>query len=174
VSWRGRPALWGADLTRAVRRYYDDVRELEFETFGEFLPNPGTYVSVDGEVKDRWKIPSATIHVRNHPADVENSRLLLEKGLQVLRAAGAANTTAESAGDTTFVLQHGTCRFGDDPTTSVLNRFCQSHEVSNLFVVDGSFMPTSGGVPSTLTIMANAFRVADHLVRRLRAGTAAR
>lgn len=174
VSQRARPALWGADLNRALRRYYDDVRELEFEAFGEFLPNPDTYVSVDGEVKDRWHIPSATIHVRNHPADVANSRVLLEKGLQVLQAAGADKITSQDAGGTTFILQHGTCRFGDDPTTSVLNRFCQSHEVTNLFVVDGSFMPTSGGVPSTLTIMANAFRVADHLVRRLRTGPAAR
>ena len=58
-----------------------------------------------------------------------------------------------------------------DPATSVLDPFCRSHEVDNLFVVDGSFMPTSGGVPSTLTIMANAFRVADHVVQRLRAGT---
>jgi choline dehydrogenase-like flavoprotein len=170
VSRRGRPRLWGAELNRAVRRYYDEVREIEFEVFGEFLPSPGTYVSVDGAVKDRWQIPSATIHVRNHPADVENSRWLLDKGLEVLRAAGASATIVGSAGATTFVLQHGTCRFGTDPTTSVLDRFCRSHEVANLYVVDGSFMPTSGGVPSTLTIMANAFRVADHLVQRLRSG----
>ena len=102
---------------------------------------------------------------------MRNSRLLLDNGLEVLRAAGASNTIAESVGETTFILQQGTCRFGTDPATSVLNPFCQSHEVSNLFVVDGSFMPTSGGVPSTLTIMANAFRVADHLVHRLRART---
>jgi choline dehydrogenase-like flavoprotein len=170
VSRRGRPPLWGEALNRALRRYYDDVREIEFEVFGEFLPNPGTYVSVDGEVKDRWKIPSATIHVRKHASDVQNSRWLRDKGLEVLRAAGASATIAESAGATTYVLQHGTCRFGTDPTTSVLDRFCRSHEVSNLYVVDGSFMPTSGGVPSTLTIMANAFRVADHLVKRLRSG----
>ena len=174
VSRRGRPRLWGEALNRAVRRYYDDVREIEFEVFGEFLPNPGTWVSVDGEVKDRWQIPSATIHVRNHPADVQNSRWLLDKGLEVLQAAGASATFTESAGATTFVLQHGTCRFGTDPTTSVLDRFCRSHEVANLYVVDGSFMPTSGGVPSTLTIMANAFRVADHLVQRLRSGAGKR
>ena len=99
---------------------------------------------------------------------MENSRWLRDKSLEVLRAAGASATIAESAGKTTFVLQHGTCRFGADPTTSVLDPFCRSHEVANLYVVDGSFMPTSGGVPSTLTIMANAFRVADHLVQRLR------
>jgi choline dehydrogenase-like flavoprotein len=170
VSRRGRPPLWGEALSRALRRYYDEVREIAFEVFGEFLPNPGTFVTVEGEVKDRWQIPSATIHVRNHPADVENSRWLLDKGLELLRAAGAGATVAESAGTTTFVLQHGTCRFGTDPTASVLDKFCRSHEVPNLYVVDGSFMPTSGGVPSTLTIMANAFRVADHLVQRLRSG----
>ena len=168
LSRRGQPPLWGAELNRALHRYYNDVREIEFEVFGEFLANADTFVSVDGEVKDRWGIPSATIHLRNHPEDVRNSGMLLDKGLGLLRAAGASTTVAASAGDTTFILQHGTCRFGTDPATSVLNPFCQSHEVSNLFVVDGSFMPTSGGVPSTLTIMANAFRVADHLVHRLR------
>jgi choline dehydrogenase-like flavoprotein len=170
LSRRGRPALWGAELNRALLRYYEDVRELECEIFGEFLPNPDTYVSVDGEVKDRWQIPSATIHLRNHPADVLNSRILLDKALELFRAAGASNTIGDAAGETTFVLQHGTCRFGHDPATSVLDPFCRTHELGNLFVVDGSFMPTSGGVPSTLTIMANAFRVADHLVQRLRAG----
>jgi choline dehydrogenase-like flavoprotein len=170
LSRRGRPPLWGAELNRAVLRYYEEVRELECEVFGEFLPNPGTYVSVDGEIKDRWQIPSATIHLRNHPADVANSRMLLDKVLEVFRGADASNTVADTAGETTFVLQHGTCRFGRDPATSVLDPFCRSHEVDNLYVVDGSFMPTSGGVPSTLTIMANAFRVADHLAQRFGAG----
>jgi choline dehydrogenase-like flavoprotein len=52
----------------------------------------------------------------------------------------------------------------------VLDKNCRAHEVPNLFVTDGSFLPTSGGVPFTMTIMANALRVADHLVERLRAG----
>jgi choline dehydrogenase-like flavoprotein len=55
----------------------------------------------------------------------------------------------------------GGCRFGDDPKTSVLNKDCQAHEVENLYVTDGSFMPTGGSVPYTFTIYANAFRVAD-------------
>jgi choline dehydrogenase-like flavoprotein len=70
-------------------------------------------------------------------------------------------------GETT-ILQHGTCRFGDDPAASVLDKHCRAHEVPNLYVVDGSFMPTGGSVPSTLTIAANSFRVADHLVRTLK------
>ena len=63
-------------------------------------------------------------------------------------------------------LQAGGCRFGNDPKTSVLNKYCQAHEVDNLFVTDASFMPTGGSVPYTYTIYANAFRVADHIKQR--------
>jgi len=170
LSGRQQPALWGAALQKALHRFYHEVHELEFEVFGEYLPNPGTAVTVDGKVRDRWGIPVATIHLFNHPEDLRNSERVLQHGLEVFKAAGAAETGIETVGGTTFVLQHGTCRFGDNPAASVLNRFCQAHDVPNLYVVDGSFMPTSGGVPTTLTIMANSFRVAAHLVERLKAG----
>ncbi len=57
---------------------------------------------------------------------------------------------------------------GSDPRTSVLNEHCQAHEVPNLYVVDGSFMPTSGGAAPTLTILANSFRVADRVLSNTR------
>jgi len=63
--------------------------------------------------------------------------------------------------------QNGTIRFGDDPATSALDRHCRAHEVDNLYVVDGSFFPSSGAVNPALTIMANALRVGDHLLERL-------
>ena len=63
--------------------------------------------------------------------------------------------------------QNGTCRFGEDPKTSVLNVFCQTHDVDNLYVVDGSFFPSCGAVNPSLTIAANALRVGDHLLERL-------
>jgi choline dehydrogenase-like flavoprotein len=63
----------------------------------------------------------------------------------------------------------GTCRFGHDPATSVLDPDCRAHEVDNLYVVDGSFMPSSGGTNPSLTIAANALRVAAGIDRRLRA-----
>ena len=64
---------------------------------------------------------------------------------------------------TTYHLQHGTCRFGTDPAQSVLDPWCQTHDIKNLYVTDGSFLPNSGGVPATPTILANSFRVAHHL-----------
>ena len=63
--------------------------------------------------------------------------------------------------------QCGTCRFGEDPTTSVLDLNCRTHDVDNLYVVDSSFFPSNSGVNPTLTIIANAIRVAEHLKQRM-------
>ncbi len=63
--------------------------------------------------------------------------------------------------------QNGTIRFGNDPNTSVLDRNCKAHDVDNLYVVDGSFFPSSSAVNPALTIMANALRVGDHLLKRI-------
>jgi len=63
--------------------------------------------------------------------------------------------------------QNGTIRFGADPKASALDVNCRAHEVDNLYVVDGSFFPSSGAVNPALTIMANALRVGDHILERL-------
>jgi choline dehydrogenase-like flavoprotein len=68
--------------------------------------------------------------------------------------------------------QNGTIRFGNDPQTSALDRNCKAHEIDNLYVVDGSFFPSSGAVNPALTIMANALRVGDHLLDRFGAKAA--
>jgi choline dehydrogenase-like flavoprotein len=62
--------------------------------------------------------------------------------------------------------QVGTVRFGTDPATSVLDTNCKAHDVDNLYVVDGSFFPSIGAVNPSLTIIANAMRVGDHLIER--------
>jgi GMC oxidoreductase len=63
--------------------------------------------------------------------------------------------------------QNGTIRFGRDPRTSALDPYCRAHEVDNLYVVDGSFFPSSAAVNPALTIIANALRVGDHLLERM-------
>jgi choline dehydrogenase-like flavoprotein len=67
--------------------------------------------------------------------------------------------------------QNGTIRFGSDPKTSALDIHCKAHDVDNLYVVDGSFFPSSAAVNPALTIMANALRVGDHLKQRLGVAT---
>ncbi len=68
--------------------------------------------------------------------------------------------------------QAGTCRFGDDPATSVLDANCKAHELDNLYVVDTGFFPSIGAVNPALTAMANALRVGDHLLERMGVGSA--
>jgi choline dehydrogenase-like flavoprotein len=64
--------------------------------------------------------------------------------------------------------QNGTCRFGTDPTDSVLDVNCRTHDVDNLYVVDGSFFPSSTAINPSLTIIANALRVGDRLIERMK------
>lgn len=167
MAGAGRSGIFGKALKDALRAYRDS-KILEFETYGEFLPTDGTYVSVDSTVKDKYGLPVAAITLGRHPTDLVMTRHLVEKGEEILRAMGPDDLTRVTTAGETTILQGGTCRFGDDPATSVLDRDCRAHEVPNLYVVDGSFMPTSGGVPFTLTITANAFRVADRLIRKMK------
>jgi choline dehydrogenase-like flavoprotein len=170
VARRSSPMLWGDELKREIHRAYKERVTLEAEVFGEFLPNDRTFVALSKQTKDKWGLPVAEIRVAAHQDDVKSSRMLAHKALEVLKTAGASKTGEEAVAGTTYVLQHGTARFGTNAKKSVLDVNCRTHDVSNLFVVDGSFMPSSGGVPSTLTIMANAFRVGMHLAARMKSG----
>ncbi|MGA2451471.1 MAG: GMC family oxidoreductase [Polyangiaceae bacterium] len=169
ISGSGVDARWGLRLKEALRAEAAGARTLTFETFGEFLPTPGTYVDLDPNVTDRWGLPVARITLGRHSLDAVINRFLAARGRLVLDALGPDSSKITQDDGQDMVLQGGTCRFGRDPATSVLDVNCQAHGVPNLYVSDGSFMPTSGGVPGTLTIMANALRVGRHLVDRFRA-----
>lgn len=159
------PPRWGSFLKERMREYFHESRTVEFETFADFLPNPGTYVDLDPEVRDRWGLPVARLHVNQPAHHAEAARILQARGLEILEATEPDEVhPGELSGVTGHLLQ-GTCRAGKDPADSVLDRCCRLWDARNLYVVDGSFMPTAGGVPSTLTIMANSFRVAD-LIRQ--------
>jgi len=164
--------LWGQPLKDALRRYFHEEIWAEFEVFGEFLPVPGCYVDLDPGVKDRWGLPAARITMAHHPLADDVNRLMVRRGLDVLEALQPKpiRVVPWAWANTTYHLQQGTCRFGDDPSRSVLDRDCQAHEVPNLYVTDASFMPTSGGCPATPTILANAFRVGHKIAERFRRG----
>lgn len=156
--------LWGQALKDAIRRAQEQVRTVEFEIYAETLPHPGAALTLDDEVKDKWGLPVARFSLASHREDAVANRALLDKGLEVLREMGGQDVRVTRREEKNFVLQGGTCRFGTDPRTSVLDPDCRVHDAPNVFVTDGSFMPTLGGVPNTLTIQANAFRVADRII----------
>jgi len=168
VAGTGSKARWGARLKQALRDEIVGARTLTFETFAEGLPNTGTYVDLDPNTKDRWGVPVARITVERHPLDIAANKLLAARGKDVLDALEPDSSRILEEDGQDMVLQGGTCRFGRDPATSVLDVDCRAHDVPNLYVSDSSFMPTSGGVPPTMTIMANAFRVGASLAARFK------
>jgi choline dehydrogenase-like flavoprotein len=169
VAGTGVGARWGARLKQGLRDEVRGARTLMFETFAEAIPNAGTYVDLDPDVKDRWGTPVARITVERHPLDIAANKLLAARGKEVLDALSPDSSRILDEDFQDMVLQGGTCRFGREPATNVLDVDCRAHEVPNLYVSDSSFMPTLGGVPPTMTIMANAFRVGSRLAARFKA-----
>jgi choline dehydrogenase-like flavoprotein len=167
IAKKGERGVFGKALKDKLREYKDS-KILEFETYGEFLANDETQVTIDNNVKDKYQLPVAAITVKRHPLDLKMTKFLVERGEEILSLLAPESIERVGTAGETTILQGGTCRFGNAPNTSVLDKNCRAHAVENLYVVDGSFLPTSGGVPLTLTIVANAFRVAHHLAKSLK------
>jgi len=155
--------LWGEELKQSIKREFTSYKTLRFEVFNDWLPTDDCFVSLDDEVTDKWGDPVAKVRIGYHGHDLEVGEYLSLKAEKLLVALGATNISSSVSGYPATNLMAGGCRFGDDPKTSVLDKNCQAHEVDNLYVTDGSFMPTGGSVPYTFTIYANAFRVAEHI-----------
>jgi len=166
--WSGEKLLWGEELQDKIFHKFTATKQLNFEVFNDWLPTDNCFVSVDEKYKDVYGVPVANIRIGAHPHDLKVAGLLAQKAKKVLEEMGAKNIRSSMSSYPPSNLQAGGCRFGDDPKTSVLNRYCQAHEVSNLFVSDGSFMPTGGSVTYTWTIYANSFRVGDYIVENKR------
>jgi len=159
--------LWGEPFKQKLKASFTGARYFRFETFCDWLPNDNCHVTLDPASKDRWATPVARVRVGYHDHDLKIGRFLTNKGRYVLDAMGADKVTWGLSGAPPTNLVAGGCRFGHDPNTSVLDSNCRAHDVDNLYVTDGSFMPTGGSVPYTWTIYANAFRVADKIVEQL-------
>ncbi len=155
--------LWGEALKQSMKTEFTSYKTLRFEVFNDWLPTDDCFVSLDTDVTDQWGDPVAKVRIGYHDHDLEVGKYLSLKAEKLLEALGAKNISSSVSGYPSTNLMAGGCRFGDDAKTSVLNKNCQAHEVDNLYVTDGSFMPTGGSVPYTFTIYANAFRVADKI-----------
>jgi choline dehydrogenase-like flavoprotein len=132
-------------------------------------------VEVDTAVKDHWGIPVAKLSGKRHEHDVEICRYVAARAEEWLQAAGAGKTWQRVPGRGLSGGQHqaGTCRMGDDPKTSVTNRYGRLHDIDNLFIGDGSLNVTNGGFNPVLTIMALGYWV-SHYIKSEWKGTAFR
>ncbi|MCP4699459.1 MAG: GMC family oxidoreductase [Gammaproteobacteria bacterium] len=165
--WGQQGLLWGDSLKQKLRKHFREGPYIKIEAFCDWQPISDCHISLDPEVKDKWGLPVARIRTGFHVQNLKTGWYLAARGAEVLRQMGAENVISYAAGSPPTNLAAGTCRFGNDPKTSVLNADCRAHEVENLYVSDGSFMPTGGSVPYTWTIYANAFRVADRIAAQL-------
>ncbi len=162
---------WGAGLKEHMRNF---SRTVHFVGICEELPMESNRVELDPNVKDRFGLPVPRITKTNHPNDIAMNHWYEQRLKEVAHAAKAKQVLAYSIEGLDIKLDtpvtgsehnHGTCRMGNDPNHSVLDKWCRSHEVPNFWVADGSVMPTNGGYNPTLTILANAYRVADYFIR---------
>jgi choline dehydrogenase-like flavoprotein len=127
----------------------------------EDQPQYGNHVAIDSNRTDRFGLPQLAITHHYTARDLAACNALIKKAKQILRRAGARFCYVHHI--KTFSHAVGTVRMGKDPRTSALDEFCRFRGADNLYVVDGSFMPTSAGLNPSLTISANALRVGEYI-----------
>jgi len=133
------------------------------------IPVYDSCVKVDPVVKDHWGIPVARLCERCHPDDKDVIDMVADRSEELLREAGAT-TTWKGGGPASAMHQAGTCRMGNDPQTSVTNRYGQVHGINNLFVADASLHVTNSGFNPVLTILAMGYWVGEHIVEAWKGG----
>jgi len=159
--------LWGDDLAKRLREKFIETKDIRFEIFNDWLPNDNSFITIDRERRDIYGMPVGKIRINGHPKDLEVAYYISKKVKELLKEMGAKDIYSSISSTPPTNLIAGGCRFGDNPKTSVLNKSCKSHDISNLFVADASFMPTGGSTPYSWTIYANALRVGDEVIKVL-------
>ena len=136
--------------------------------FGEQLPNPNNRVTLHPNKKDKWGNPIALFNVSYG----ENEHVMLEEArkdaVAMLEAAGCTNINSNPVNLTVpgnRIHEMGSARMGNDPSDSVLNKWCQTHDVPNLFVTDGAFMTSAACQNPSISYMAFTARACDHAVK---------
>lgn len=167
TPWPDDVPRWGLAAKRFMRESYGRLIHIQGPV--QEIPNPEGRVTVDPQVRDRWGIPVARLSGTTHPETVRTADYIRRRAEEWLRASGAARVWSLPPRLYLSGGQHqaGTCRMGDDPRSSVTDAWGRVHGHENLFVVDGSLHVTNGGFNPVLTIMALAFRSAEHIARTL-------
>jgi choline dehydrogenase-like flavoprotein len=133
---------------------------------GEMLPRKENFVEIDPEVRDHWDIPVLRIHCTHSDNEKKMYEHFFERAKELFHAAHGeiVDATPFLAAPGSLIHEVGSCRMGADPKTSVLNSFCQAHDINNLFVFGGGCFVTTGDKHPTLTMMALAARGCDYLI----------
>jgi len=162
---------WGKEHKEFQRSNYKRVVNVR----GPFqeIPNYEARVTVDPAVKDHWGIPVARLSGQRHAYDRIGCQFMSDRAEEILIEAGAIETWQGVGGRGLSGDQHqsGTARMGNDPKTSVTDKYGRVHEIDHLFVADGSLHVTNGGYNPVLTIMALGYRIGGHIGASWNGGT---
>ncbi|MGH7752542.1 MAG: GMC oxidoreductase, partial [Gemmatimonadales bacterium] len=165
---------YGRQLKEDYRRYYGAT--IGFSGRGEHIANEHCYCEIDPNVVDRWGIPVLRFHWKWTDYEYKQVKhmqetfraLVAEMGGEVFSPMPTAEQGYGIAAGGRIIHELGGTRMGNDPATSVLNRFCQAHDVKNLFVADGAPFVSQADKNPTWTILALAWRTADYIVQARR------
>lgn len=158
----GAPLL-GAPLKDALCHRMAHSRAVVVEAFLPIRPHAERRISLDPHITDAWQLPAARLAQARYADDGSRGAAVVELGEQVLRAAGAADVDSRIELDETPFLVSGSMRMGRSAADSACDPDGRVHGFDNLYVCDSGALPGMGGVPPTLTIMANAARIADRI-----------
>jgi choline dehydrogenase-like flavoprotein len=170
IDARSIPA-YGEELKLKLESYKGSA----FSTYmyGEVLPRYENYVAIDKTVVDAWGIPALHINTKYTDNELNMCRDAVETSIQLAEACGGIDILAKNAEPNPpgySIHELGTCRMGDNAKTSVLNKWNQSHDIKNLFVVDGSSFVSSGWQNPSMTILALSMRASEYLAEQMRQG----
>jgi choline dehydrogenase-like flavoprotein len=157
-------SAWGDDLKRHMRKYFGHIAGVT--TVGEQLTDEKNCVELHPERKDSYGMPIARVSLHLTSNDAEMIKAMKKNIYDIYAAAGAAEILKLEHRTGASPHNYGTCRMGRDPKQSVVNNFCQSHDVSNLFVIDASCFVSVGTANPALTIQAIATRASEYIAKQ--------
>jgi choline dehydrogenase-like flavoprotein len=164
---------YGVKFKQDVRRYYGSF--VYFDGRGEMIPNEHSYCEIDPGVKDRWGIPVLRFQWRWSEHELRQAAHMQRTFAEIIDAMGGRTRVAAQtdgaraiAPGGSMIHEVGGAMMGSDPGTSVTNRWSQTWDVPNLFITDGAVFASNADKNPTLTIMALAWRAADHILERMR------
>ena len=169
---------YGASLKQKCRAMYGTV--IGFEGRGEMIPNERSYCEIDPDLVDQWGIPVLRFHWQWGDNEIRMARDMQETFRSIIATAGGTYLTkANPEGGSrpygitdggVIIHELGTVRMGNNPKTSALNKYCQAHDVKNLFVTDGACFVTNPDKNPTLTILALSWRASEYLLDQAKKG----
>jgi choline dehydrogenase-like flavoprotein len=180
VEVAGRPYSFGGygkDLKNDYRRLYGAT--VNFAGRGEMVPNADSYCEIDPTVVDKWGIPVLRFHYKWSDYELNQVKHMQETFRAIIQEMGGRPTSPMPTKEDGYgiapggriIHEVGVTRMGSNPSTSVLNRNCQAHDVKNLFVADGGPLPSQADKNCTWTILALSMRTAEFIADARRAGT---